>query len=703
MPYRVINVEDGTFVRSYMTELPYEFATGDQAQQFSKQLADDTGQKYRVKKVLNADWRKREQRKCDDGTYEPLPWVCDQWWNDPKAIAIWRYQYAHPSRKEPGMVAYTESEEKGMDNIVTRCKPGRYLEQFRDILKVYGADLQRTAARFTVIYEPRKLMIAATEDEIQWVYENGPPSCMSSQAYRAEHGWGYGAKGKWPLNKHACRTYAAGDLQVAYIVGDEDNPKKARGVMARAVIWPEKKTHSRVYGEELPLKKVLEQEGYSFNPPLGAKLQRHVVDTYHFLCPYIDGGHASGQGSLGVLDKGDHLEIVPNHTPGSHCANSTSGCSGQAIGPDGREAVPRTCQCCAGSPLFDTAQVFTSGTDYRWWCTACRARYSARCGFDGRYYDTRHMTFVEMHNGAQWSQRAFNSRGFTCQATNLRFPREHMVKLEDGALWNAGYAAENAFRCEYTGAWARNEDKVEVKTAKGKTLKFAKKVAGMYCFVCAVCAGRCYDPTKYNGDTSKQGPFVCAACQIGKNPPGTAAKQVLDETDENIRYCIGPSGKLVLMQEYARVYGITPSIHYSMRQLRDVLSGSQYAEFVANGPEELIAEGAYVVGATAGGPMGAANRMTPYAVWHTEEPQLVTQAGWRSLQDQYPGVYPAAIPTAQMQAYNQADVAANYPTPPPAPQSAAPPAQRAPRSYERELIEEMQRLREDMEPTRRSR
>ena len=661
MPYRVINVEDGSFVRSYMTELPYEFETGDQAQSFSKQLADDTGQKYRVKKVLNAEWRKREQRKMDDGTYEAMPWCCDDWWNDPKSIQIWQHQYPHPSRKEPGMVAYVESEEKGMDNIVTRCKPGRYLEQFRDILKVYERDLQKTAARFTVIYEPRKLMIAATEDEIQWVYENGPPSCMSSKEYRAEHSWGYGGKGKWPLNKHACRVYAAGDLQVAYIVADEDDPKKRKGVMARAVIWPEKKTHSRVYGEELPLKKVLDQEGYVFSPPLGAKLQRHVVDTNLFLCPYIDGGHVSGQGALGVIDKGGYLEIVASHTPLSHCANSTSGCSGQIIGPDGREAVPRTCQCCAAPNTLDALQVFTSGTDYRWWCAPCRVQHTERCGFDGRYYDTRQVGFVDMHNGARWSQRAFNSRGFTCQATNLRFPREHMIKLEDGALWCSSYAAEHAFRCDFTSAWVRNENKIEVKSSKGKRLKFSSKVADMYCFICAVCAERCYDPIKYNGNTTIQGPFVCDECQTGKKPAGATAKKILEAPDPSIRYCIGPRGRMTTIQDYVRCYGRTPVITYTQAELRDVMSPPEYIEFIANGPDVLDTQQVPMPpepteGATAGGPMGAANRINPYAaVWSTGAPQSVTQEQWRTYQEYGRG-------TAQMQAAEIAQPASQPPS-----------------------------------------
>lgn len=588
MPFRVIDNDTGSFVRSLMTELAYEFDTGDEAQRFSKQLAEDTGRKYRVKKVLNTEWRKREQRKFDEGVYEFLPWYCDDWWNDPNALATHQYQFPHPSRKQPGMIAYIESEEKGMDNIVTRIKPGKYLEQFRSILKVYGRDLQKTAARFTVIYEPRKLLIAETEDDIQWVYENGPPSCMSTAAYRAEHSWGYGGRGKWPLDMHACRVYAGPDLKVAYIVADEENPRKRKGVLARAVIWPEKKTHSRVYGEELAMNKCLEQNGYTFSPPIGAKIQRHVVDKIHFVCPYIDGGAGSGQGAMAVLDKKDHLEIVQFRTPFSHLANCTSGATGHVCDASGRETQPRACARCGDGLVTDAVQVFTSGTDYHFWCGTCRDGVTRRCAFDGRFYHTDYMDFVEMYNGDMWSQRAFNSRGFTCQATGARYPREMAIKMGSGELWNSEYASKHGERCGHSGAWYRKEHMVTVYDKQHRPMRFCKDVVNLYCFDCSVCQTTNWDSRKFPGGQRAEGPMVCQHCENKKNPKGKASVQAMAEpsVNSNEMFCFY-HGKIVTVFDYCRVLGQMPEQYYDRIQISYNCSAREYEDFMRYGPCQI--------------------------------------------------------------------------------------------------------------------
>lgn len=583
MPYRVIEVESGSFVRSLITELPYEFDTGDEANRFSKDLASDTGGKYRVKKVLNSEWRKREQQRMDNGYYEPLPWFGAEWWHDRNSEAIWRHQYPHPSKKEPGKIAYIESEEKGMDNIKTRVKPGRYLEQFRDILKLYRLDLQREAARFTVLYETRVLRIAETADEIQWVYENGPPSCMSTYEYRKEHGWGWGMKGSWPLNTHATRVYAAGDLAVAYIVTDEDEPKKKKGVLARALIWPAKKTYSRPYGEELALRKLLEKEGYITAAPIGAKLARVEIEKHRFLCPYVDAGQQSGGGALGVLDRKTHLEIVAHRTPFSMCANSTSGATGPILDARGAEAVPRVCHHCH-SDCLDAAQVFTSGTDYLWYCGDCRANRTRQCGSDGRFYDTNYMTFVEMADGRFWSQRAFNSRGFMCQATEKRYPREVAVKLITGELWCLDYANDHAQRCMYTNNWDRKENMVKVYDYAHREMWFCKDAAKAYTFTCAVCQEHQWDTGIWNGGAEKNGPLVCKPCQRKATPAGKAAMKALKITDDSgpvpapsshipppgdpvwTHYTVR-EGQIMTVPDYHARYGEMPAQHFSSNDL----------------------------------------------------------------------------------------------------------------------------------------
>ena len=252
---------------------PYEFETGEEANAFCKMrsASDPEGRKFRVKRILDKRWEAREQLKFDKGVYQRLPWSEEVWWRCDAAYNIWRQQYPHPSRKEPGMIAYTQSPEQGMDNRKTRVKVGRYLEQFTSVMERYGVSPKEIADYFKSQFEPRKLLIADTEDMVQWVYEHGPHSCMSGRTYRIKHGWGWLTPGEWPNDVHASRVYINGDLVVGYLT-ESDKPKGK--VMARSVLWPAKKTYSRCYGDEYRMQSTLGANGYTHAAPLGAKLQR---------------------------------------------------------------------------------------------------------------------------------------------------------------------------------------------------------------------------------------------------------------------------------------------------------------------------------------------------------------------------------------------------------------------------------------------
>ena len=368
MPFMIIDCETG---RPLADLIPLErrlHDTGDEAQAYAKTLQDrHHGRKFRVKKVLDNRWKDRERAKFETGEYQDVPWINEAWWND--CFDIHKDHFAHASYKEPGKLAYTESPEKGMDNIHTQIKPGRYLETyFGKRLKDWGYDVTELAGQFARAFEPRMLRFAADEDEVQYVYEHGPASCMSSECYRHDHGWGYPIKGKWPKDTHACRMYIAGDLQVAYIVDNDkafDKKRSTATIIARSVVWPAKKTHSRVYGDESRMRGLMSAAGYKFGPPIGAKLKRIPIKDdgmLRFIVPYIDAGLRSGEGSLSVYDKGSHLEVTTDRR-NSFSAGSTTGVCGPKIDRNGQQAEGSShCDACDDDEC-DTERVYDGTTD----------------------------------------------------------------------------------------------------------------------------------------------------------------------------------------------------------------------------------------------------------------------------------------------------------------------------------------------------
>ena len=433
-------------------------------------------------------WRSREKNKFDSGKYEPLPWSNQPWWFDSRASEIHKLHYAHPSKKEPGMIAYTASPEQGMDNKRTRIKPGRYLEQhFKDILTIYGVNIKRLTEDFSRIYEPRTVLFAKTDEEVVWLYENGPPSCMGSTKYRTDRGYGWPGPGQWPLNTHACTAYLAGDLQVAYLT--EDDTPRGR-IVARGVVWPEKKTHSRLYGDEVRLKNSLHALGYKHASPIGAKIKRVEVPDSNgmFLMPYIDAGDRSGTGSMAVKDKKTHF-IVCAPVPGSYPANSTNGITGRPYNRDMQQSDHHHVNCQRCERHTDEAgglsRCYRSGApgDYRMWCDDCMDDHGFYCASTDRYYDPTVVEQVTMPNGDIWSAPAFAQYGFTCAGSGERHSNNDRIVLADGTRWCQAYYQDHGFQCAYTGSYYPNTQRVML--ADGHAV--CEAVLAQFGFTCSHC------------------------------------------------------------------------------------------------------------------------------------------------------------------------------------------------------------------------
>lgn len=208
-------------------------------------------------------WYDREHTRFDDGTYQRTPWhQTDQ---HPE-------HFAHMSIKQPGLIAYTETPEKGIADRQTTIRPGRYLEQFYpDIPK---AIRDRHCGACSADFQMLHVTIDPSEIEAIYTAKDAPQSCMS-------HGLD-----DYSGHCHPVRVYGGqySDLALAYC-GDLD-----QGVIkARAIVWPDKKRYGRLYGHESLLVALLQADGWSSGSMKGARIAAISDDNGSgWIMPYVD-------------------------------------------------------------------------------------------------------------------------------------------------------------------------------------------------------------------------------------------------------------------------------------------------------------------------------------------------------------------------------------------------------------------------------
>ena len=195
----------------------------------------------------------------------------DLWWHFP-----------HMSLEDPSMLAYTPNHEYGKRDRQVRVKVGRYLQKFYG--GVLSAEKIRSLANRAASLEVKW---ADTEDEIEWVYVNGPSSCMS------------GGLDGFSSSRHPAVVYATPDFRLAYLENDE-------GITARCLVATERKEWVRHYGNDgQVLVDMLAALGYrragSFE---GCRLQV-FWEGRSYLMPYVDGDvqRVSLEGDYWVIDE----------------------------------------------------------------------------------------------------------------------------------------------------------------------------------------------------------------------------------------------------------------------------------------------------------------------------------------------------------------------------------------------------------------
>lgn len=150
----------------------------------------------------------------------------------------------HFDHVNPGQLRIHDPDCLGYDLTKDFCsmKPGRFFKQyFGD--KFTDAQIATMANQVAIESAPPTLCIARTPKEIYETYLSGPKSCMQ---YMKSSGF----------QGHPVEIYGGPDLGLAYLKKSPDR------IVARALVWPEKKIFGRCYGNEVALKRALTTAGY---------------------------------------------------------------------------------------------------------------------------------------------------------------------------------------------------------------------------------------------------------------------------------------------------------------------------------------------------------------------------------------------------------------------------------------------------------
>ena len=261
-------------------------------------------------------------------------WIGHPWWADSD---LFMEHLPYVSEDDPSKIVYTPSQEYGQANRQVRIKPGKYLTRF------FANELSPEIIRELVNEHNYKhatptLKFTETADDVEYVYEHGPNSCMVMDRV-----------GRYIESSiHPVRVYAGPDTRVAYIERSPGN------VSARCVVNEIDQTFSRIYGDEYILEGLLRDAGYSYGDLHGCRLA-YIEENHTPLCPYLDGTN-----EVDVIFQGGKQYLYVT-SDGEHVADMTSGYLRKVY----------TCDCCHDRVDSEDSLVYSEWSDVNL-CSFCR-------------------------------------------------------------------------------------------------------------------------------------------------------------------------------------------------------------------------------------------------------------------------------------------------------------------------------------------
>lgn len=400
----------------------------------------------RIARVVTNEWAVREYNRLNDGTYRRLPeFLVD--FSPPN-------HYAHVSDKDPTKIAYTQSPEKGMDDVRTVTPVSTYLARFNPSLPPH--EVRDLADRYLAYIRGKtNVTIAYTREAFRFAYSNQPVLSPSSNHVSCMANSGRYYTGSDSL--HPAEAYSTDEngLYIAYTVSNKDG----NVVTARAVVYPKHMLYTKVYALDqsyrTALIEYLDNEGYSESDNFdGAPMSRIDSSTGYvsdkedgeFLMPYIDGDAQS-------VDDSPHRKrfFICHH--GDYEATGTTGTI--KVG----DSINRTrCAYCEERCDADDMREVSGEL----WCGSCTDDAAMFCDHYEEYFNQNTTMFHTVYTARR--------RGGTFQ-----------YFIEE--TWCEEAVRHNAFKCDRTGRYysADNCEQMEVITSvDGTTETWCREVDDYY-------------------------------------------------------------------------------------------------------------------------------------------------------------------------------------------------------------------------------
>lgn len=415
MMFNIMNTETGEIINSFDDGATAGRFVAERNAAFAR--ASMTV-RYRIVRqtvaAISDEWKDREKARFANGAYKTVPWYNEDWNNQD--------HFCHVSNDDESKIAFTATVEDGERDKQTRMNPGRYLSRYYELTQ---DEVRDWCGKFDVENNRRKLLLATTSDEIEQVYTSGPRSCMA-------HGTDY-----YNSPVHPVRVYGSGDFAVAYMRGADD------GISARAIVAPERKIYSRIYGDYDRLRLLLEAEGYSCGNDRddwdGLRLLR-VPHRDTFVAPYFDPPMSN------VRDNGNFLVVD---------------CDGELECHETNGLTSESCYCERCEERC--GETYTVNSEQ--WCQDCYESCSTYCNSCGNYYDCDDIAGTDRHDNSYCSDCASDMSICDC-CNHLHEDTVETLENETYCL----YCAEDELEQTACETWARNPTncECEVCTSQGE-------------------------------------------------------------------------------------------------------------------------------------------------------------------------------------------------------------------------------------------
>jgi hypothetical protein len=182
--------------------------------------------------------------------------------------------FPHRSKQDPALISWTPTTDYGFQDRRVVGKPGRMLSSMWKMDERSVADFVN---RINIDKAPLDFKLAESADDIMYVYQVGPHSCMSKM---------------FKAHLNPLRAYVTPALRVAYAEQEKSSRITARAIVRMDTTPPQ---YTRIYGNEFALRKMLHERGFVFaeNGLAGVQLGEpavtlHESDNCFIHLPYLD-------------------------------------------------------------------------------------------------------------------------------------------------------------------------------------------------------------------------------------------------------------------------------------------------------------------------------------------------------------------------------------------------------------------------------